>query len=44
MDTIIGNLQALKEDKPHVIITEEIIKEYIEEYMDELIKEVKEEL
>ena len=44
MGGIISRLVALKEDKPYLIITEEIIKEYIEEYIDELVKEIKEEL
>ena len=44
MDNIIGIIQAYKEDNPHVIITDDMIKSVIEENMDELIKEIKEEL
>jgi hypothetical protein len=44
MDNIIGIIQAYKEDNPHVIITDDMIKEIIEQNIDELVKEVKEEL
>lgn len=44
MENIIGIIQAYKEDNPHVIITEDMIKEVIEENIDKLVKEVKEEL
>ena len=44
MDNIIGIIQAYKEDNPHVIITDDMIKEIILQSIDELVKEVKEEL
>lgn len=48
METIIEkitqDLQTLKEDKPSLIITDEIIQEYIEENMKEIIKKIKENL
>lgn len=44
MDNIIGIIQAYKEDNPHVIITDDMIKEVIEENIEELVKEIKEEL
>lgn len=44
MDNIIGIIQVYKEDNPHVIITDNIIKEVIEENIEELIKEIKENL
>ena len=44
MEEIIGLLNALKEDKPNVILTDEIIKEYILDNIDCIIKEIKEEL
>ena len=44
MENIIGMIQAYKEDNPHVIITDDMIKSVIEENIEELIKEVKEEL
>ena len=44
MDNVIGMLQAYKEDNPHVIITDDMIKGVIEENIEELAKEVKEEL
>lgn len=44
MDSIIGSLQALKDDKPWIYITDKDIKECIEIYIDELIKEIREEL
>ena len=44
MDSIIGNLQALKEDKPWIYITDDEIKQYIEDNIDELIKEIRKEL
>lgn len=44
MNDIIGMLQALKEDKPDLVITEDIIKEFIEDNIDVLIKEIYDEL
>lgn len=44
MEEIIGLLNALKEDKTNVILTDEIIKEYILDNIDCIIKEIKEEL
>lgn len=44
MEDIIMKLQALKDDKPHLIITEDIIKSYIEDNMELLIKEIKKEI
>lgn len=44
MDNIIGIIQAYKEDNPHVIITDDMIKEIILQSIDELVKEVKEDL
>lgn len=44
MNEIIGMLEALKEDNPQLIITDDIIKEYIEEYMELLIDEIRAEL
>ena len=44
MDNIIGIIQAYKEDNPHVIITDDMIKEIILQSIDKLVKEVKEEL
>ena len=44
MDNIIEIIQTYKEDNPHVIITDDMIKEVIEENIDELVKEIKEDL
>ena len=44
MDNIIGIIQAYKEDNPHIIITDDMIKEVIEDNIEELVKEVKENL
>lgn len=44
MNNIIGMIQAYKEDNPHVIITDDMIKEVIEENIEELVKEIKEDL
>lgn len=44
MNNIIGIIQAYKEDNPHVIITDDMIKEIIEQSIDELVKEIKESL
>lgn len=44
MDNIIGMIQAYKEDNPHIVITDEMIKEIIEQSIDELVKEIKESL
>ena len=44
MEDIILDLKMLKEDRPNVIITDEIIKEYILGNIECLIKEIKEEI
>lgn len=44
MDNIIGIIQTYKEDNPHVIITDDMIKSVIEENIEELVKEIKEDL
>ena len=44
MNEIISMIQTLKEDKPELIITDDLIKEYILENIDLLIKEIKEEI
>ena len=44
MDKIIGIIQAYKEDNPHVIITDDMIKGVIKENIEELVKEIKEDL
>lgn len=44
MEKIIDMLLALKEDKPQIIITDEIIKDYIEENIEVLIDEIQREL
>jgi hypothetical protein len=44
MNDIIGIIQAYKEDNPHIIITDDMIKEVIKENIEELVKEVKDEL
>lgn len=44
MDDIIFKLQTLQEDKPNLIITDELIKEYILEDIDLIIKEISEEV
>ena len=44
IDEIINIIQTYKEDNPHVVITDFMIKEIIEENMEELIKEIEEEL
>ena len=44
IEQIISDIQTYKEDNPHVVITDFMIKEIIEENMKKLIKEIKEEL
>lgn len=44
MDYIIERIQAYKEDNPHVIITDDMIKQVIEDNIEELVKEIKEDL
>lgn len=44
INEIASNLLTLKEDKPYLIITDEIIKDFIEEDIDKIVKLVKEEL
>ena len=41
MEEIIGKLVALKEDKPYIYLTDDIIKEYIEQDIELLIEEVR---
>ena len=43
-EEIIFDLKALKEDRPNLIITDDIIRDYIEQSMDDLIEEIKNEL
>lgn len=44
VDEIINDIRVYKEDNPHIVITDFMIKEIIEENMEELIKEIEEEL
>ena len=44
MEEIISILVELKEDKPHLVITDNLIKQYIEDNIDLLVEEIKEEV
>ena len=44
MEEIILDLKMLKEDRPNVIITDEIIKEYILDNINYLIEEIRKEV
>lgn len=44
MEEILLALEVLKEDRPNVIITDEIIKEYILDNIDYLIEEIRKEV
>ena len=44
MEDIILDLKMLKEDRPNVIITDEIIKEYILDNINYLIEEIRKEV
>ena len=44
MEEIISKINTLKEDKPWIVLTDDIIKEYILEDINLLISEIKEEL
>lgn len=44
MEEIIEKLVALREDKPYIYLTNDIIKEYIEQDIELLIKEIKKSL
>lgn len=44
IDEIINMIQVYKEDNPHIVITDEMIKELVNDYMNAIIKEIKEEL
>lgn len=42
MEDIIISIQAFKEDNPHIIITEDMIKEIIQENIDKIVEEIEE--
>ena len=44
IEQIISDIQTYKEDNPHLVITDDEIKDLIEENMEKLIKEIEEEL
>ena len=44
MEEIIGMIQALKEDHPELIVTDELIKEYIEDNMDMIVNDIRKEI
>lgn len=44
MEEIISMLVELKEDKPHLIITDDLIKQYIEDNIDLLVEEIRKEV
>ena len=44
LEKIVSDILVYKEDNPHIVITENDIKNIIEEYMKELSKEILEEL
>lgn len=44
MEYIIMQIEALKDDKPWIYITDDVIKDYIEDNIELLIKEIKENL
>jgi len=44
MEEIISKINTLREDKPELILTEDIIKEYILDHIDILVKEIEEKL
>ena len=43
MEEIISMIRTLKEDKPHLILTDDLIKDYIAEYLDLLVEEIRKE-
>ena len=44
MEEIVFEIKTLMEDKPHLILTDDIIKGYIEENIDLLVEEIKREM
>lgn len=44
MEEIVEKIIILKEDKPELIITEDLIKQYIEDNIEILIKEIEEQI
>ena len=44
IEQIISDIQTYKEDNPHLVITDDEIKDLINDYMEKLINEIKEEL
>ena len=40
MQEIISKIETLKEDKPELIITKDLIKKYIEDNLETLVKEI----
>lgn len=43
MENIKEKLESLKEDKPGIVITDDLIKEYILDNIDLIVKEIKDE-
>lgn len=43
MEDIRTKIESLKEDKPGIVITDDLIKEYILDNIDLLVKEIKDE-
>ena len=44
MEEIIEMLIALKEDKPELVLTDDIIRNYIEDNIDLLVEEIRKEV
>lgn len=44
MEDIIGMIRDLKEDKPGIVITDDLIEAYIQDNINLLIKEIKDEV
>lgn len=44
MEEIIEVIKTFKEDHPHIVITQQMIKDIIDEYKDKLAEEIQKEL
>ena len=42
LEQIAGDIQAYQQDNPHIVITDDMIKDLIEEYKEKIIEEIRE--
>lgn len=42
VEDIIGKIETLQEDKPNVVLTDDLIKEFVLDNLEQLVEEIKE--